>query len=256
MLADLDDLTVSQFLAARAAKLSPYSVERERCGLLALWRLAADRRLVDTRPCVQAELLPERTPRAFTLDELRRLYAAASAMPGNVGTVPAGIFWAALTIALFETGERVAAMIRAPRAGWTAPFLRVPAEIRKGRRRERIYELSADASRLVAGAAQHQAENLFHWPSHIGTLYNRWSAITERAGIAGGREIRFHALRRSCASHLTAGAGIAAAVEQLGHGSETITRRSYIDPRIASAGRVRPLDVLPRIASPKPEPAP
>lgn len=245
VLEDFDDLTVSQYLSHRGAKLSPYSVERERSGLLALWRLAADRRLVDNRPCVQAELLPERTPRAFTVAELERLYESAQAEPGYIGPVKAAVFFAALVVALFETGERVAAMLAAPKSGWTPPFMRIPAGLRKGRRTERIYELSPDAGQLVDQARQHDAATLFLWPYDNATLYNRWKRITKRAGLGTGREVKFHAVRRSTASHLAAAGGDATAY--LGHSSDRITRKSYLDPRIVGAAGIKPIDALPRL---------
>jgi site-specific recombinase XerD len=250
-LEDFDDLTVSQFLAHRGAKLSPYSVERERSGLLALWRLAADRRLVDTRPCVQAELLPERTPRAFTVAELERLYAAAEDTPGWIGPVAAGAFWPAVLMALYESGERIEAMLHVPKSCYTAPFLRVPASVRKGKRTERIYEFSADTCRLVEIAARHDAATLFLWPMDPSGIYNHFHKITGRAGLGTGRDVMFHCLRRTTASHLAAATGsVDAATKYLGHSSDRVTRRSYIDPRIVGAGGVKPIDALPRIRPP------
>lgn len=78
MLDDLDDLIVSQWLAAMAEKKSPNSVARERSGILALWNLAQGRGLVRLRPTVAPELVPQSIPRAFTEDELaaRRLRPA------------------------------------------------------------------------------------------------------------------------------------------------------------------------------------
>ena len=247
VLEDFDDLTVSQFLAHRGDKLSPYSVERERSGLLALWRLAADRRLVDTRPCVQAELLPERTPRAFSVAELERLYESAQAEPGYIGPVKAAAFFAALVVALFETGERVAAMLAAPKSGWTPPFMKIPAGLRKGRRTERVYELSPECVQLVDQAARHDAETLFLWPLDNATLYHRWARITKRAGLGTGRETKFHAIRKSTASHIAAAGGDACAA--MGHGSERTTRRHYLDPRIVSVGRPKMIDSLPKIGA-------
>jgi integrase len=250
-LEDFDDLTVSQFLSHRGATLSPYSVERERSGLLALWRLAADRRLVDLRPCVQAELLPERIPRAFTVAELERLYAAAEDTPGWIGPVAAGAFWTAAIMALYESGERIEAMLNAPKSGYTAPFLRVPASIRKGKRTPRIYEFSADTCRLVEIAAKHDAATLFLWPMDPSGIYNHFHKITHRAGLGSGRDVMFHCIRRTTASHLAAATGsVDAATAYLGHSSDRITRRSYIDPRIVGAAGVKPLDALPRIRPP------
>ena len=77
VLEDLDDLVVSQWLTAMAGKKSPNSVARERSGILALWNLAQGRGLVKLRPTVAPELIPQKTPRAFTADELARLAASA-----------------------------------------------------------------------------------------------------------------------------------------------------------------------------------
>ena len=250
VLADFDDLTVSQYLTERGRHLSPYSVERERSGLLAMWRLAADRRLVDTRPCVQAELLPERTPRAFTVDELGRLFDSCQAEKGYIGPIPAGVFFVALAAALYESGERVAAMLATPRECWAAPFLRVPAGIRKGRRVERIYELTTDTAALVDTVAKHPHATVFHWPHDSSMIYYHWERITRRAGLGGGRDTKFHCLRRTTASHLAAACGVDAATRYLSHSSDRVTRRSYIDPRIVGAAGVKPIDALPKIRRP------
>ena len=248
-LADLDDLTVSQYLSHRGAKLSPYSVERERSGLLALWRLAADRRLVDTRPCVQAELLPERTPRAFTVPELEALYAAAESTPGYIGPVKASAWWPAVIMTLYESGERIEAALHIPRECYSAPFLRVPAGIRKGRRVERVFELTAATCQLVDVAATHGEAPLFFWPMDPSGIYNHFKKITARAGLGSGRDVMFHCIRRTTASHLHAAGGDATAY--LGHSSDKITRKSYLDPRIVNAGGVKPIDALPKIRPPE-----
>jgi integrase len=60
-----------------------------------------------------------------------------------------------------------------------------------------------------------------------------------------GRRIGFHAIRRSAASHYAAAGGDA--VEMLDHSSPSITKRWYLDPRLADRGS-RPCDVLPAIA--------
>jgi integrase len=244
-LIDLEDLAVCQFLAARGATLSPYSVERERCGLLALWRLAADRRLVECRPCVRASALPDRTPRAFTMPELDRLLAAAAAEPGYIGPFPAGRWFSALILTLYESGERVAAVLGTPLECWQSPYLRVPAIVRKGRRRERLYELSpTTAAEVSMVAASSTTGMVFGWPYAPGTIYGRYGRITARAGFGSGREFKFHALRRTTASHLAA-AGVDATA-YLGHSSDRITRRSYLDPRITGASGCKPIDALPR----------
>lgn len=250
-LEDLDDLVVSQYLAARAEQLQPNSLARERSGLLALWNLAQARGLVRLRPLVAPEIIPERTPRAFTAEELTRLWRACGAVPGWVGPIPAGVWWQALCGTLFYSGERITAILRAERANWSRPWLVVPAAARKGRRVGAAYQLPDHVADLVDRVAGHDRTRLFLWEQTDTALRNRWKKITKAAGLGDGPEVAFHALRRSFASHLKAAGGDPR--EGLGHSSERVTRR-YLDPRITQAGRPGPADLLPRIWLPD-EPA-
>ena len=107
VLDDLEDLVVSQWLTAMAVTKSPNSVARERSGVLAIWNLAQGRGLVRLRPTVAPELVPQGTPRAFTVDELARLAESAKLAYGWVGPVPARVFFPALIDALsFATVAR------------------------------------------------------------------------------------------------------------------------------------------------------
>ena len=243
-LRDFDDLTVSQFLTARASKLSPNSVARERSGLLALWNLAQARALVRLRPLVAPELIPEQTPRAFTADELSRLWASCGQVRGYVGPIPAPVWFQALLGVLFYTGERITALLRAEKANWSRPWLAIPAEARKGSRKPATYALPDHVADLVDQVSKHDQPVLFFWPACDTALRERWKVITRRAGLGDGPEVQFHALRRSFASHLSAAGGNAR--EALQHSSEKVTRR-YLDPRITQAGQPAPWQLLPRI---------
>jgi integrase len=243
-LEDFDDLTVSQFLAVRAAKLSPNSVARERSGLLALWNLAQARGLLRLRPLVAPELIPEQTPRAFTADELGRLWTSCGQVRGWVGPVPAPVWFQALLGVLFYSGERITAVLRVEKAGWQRPWLAVPAEARKGSRKPATYQLPDHVADLVDQVSRHDQPEIFFWPASDTALRARWKVITRRAGIGDGPEVQFHALRRSFASHVQAAGG--SARDALGHSSEKVTRR-YLDPRITQAGQPAPWQLLPRI---------
>lgn len=248
LLTDLDDLVVSQWLTAMAAKKSPNSVARERSGILALWNLAQGRGLVKLRPTVAPELIPQRTPRAFTTDELTRLAEAAKHSRGWIGPVPASTFFRALIAVGLETGERINAMLQTPKHCWQRPTLTVPAGVRKGRQQERVYELSPEACDLVDAVTKHDGPTVFWWIASGTALRKRWKTITRRAGLGDGRDVQFHALRRSTASHLAA-AGLDATAF-LGHSSDRITRRSYLDPRVVDATRPKAWQQLPRIFRP------
>lgn len=252
VLDDLDDLVVSQWLTAMAEKKSPNSVARERSGLLALWNLAQGRGLVKLRPTVAPELVPQGTPRAFTTDELARLADSARYSYGWVGPVPASTFFQALIAVGLETGERISAILHTPRHCWQRPTLMVPASIRKGGRQERVYELSPEACDLVDQVCRHTGPTVFWWVASGTALRKRWKTITRRAGLGDGRDVQFHALRRSTASHLAA-AGLDATA-YLGHSTDRITRRSYLDPRVVDAARPKAWQQLPRVFRPDPEP--
>lgn len=252
LLDDLDDLVVSQYLAARGAKLAPNSVARERSGLLALWNLAQARGLVRLRPCVAPELVPEATPRAFTTEELERLAAAAGQASGWIGPIPASTFFRALIAVALETGERINAILSTPRHCWNRPTLVVPARVRKGGKIERVYELSPEGSTLVGQVSRHEGPTVFWWVHSDTALRKRWKTITRRAGLGEGREVQFHALRRSTASHLAA-AGLDATA-YLGHSTDRITRRSYLDPRVVDASRPKAWQQLPRVFRQEDEP--
>lgn len=247
-LGDLDDLVVSQWLTAMAARKSPNSVARERSGILALWNLAQGRGLVRLRPTVAPELIPQQVPRAFTSDELARLAESAGMASGWVGPVPASTFFRALIAVGLETGERINAILNTPRHCWNRPTLTVPAAVRKGKRQERVYELSPEASGLVDHVAAHEGPTVFWWVASDTALRKRWKVITRRANLGDGREVQFHALRRSTASHLAA-AGLDATAF-LGHSSDRITRRSYLDPRVVDASRPKAWAQLPRVFKP------
>jgi integrase len=190
-------------------------------------------------------VLPEREPRAFTVPELESLFAAAEATPGWIGPVRAAAWWPALIMTLFESGERIHAVLSTPRECYERPFLRVPAGVRKFRRKEQIYEFSGATCDLIDIAAKHDGPALFMWVLDPSSLYLHWAKITARAGLGKGRLVCFHAIRKSTASHIEAAGGDSC--RAMNHGSERTTRKHYLDPRIAYAGRPKMIDSLPRI---------
>jgi len=239
---DLTDLTISRFLEYRASIRSPYTAEKERTQLLSLWRFAADRGLLRERPCVPPAPLPERIPTAWTVEQLQGLMRAASATRGYVGGVPAGVWYAALLSVLWETAERIGAILACQPGDFLAPVLTVRAEYRKGGRRDRVYRLSDETCRLVLKACG--PLHLFEWPQNHGYLWKKYKDVVARAGLGHDRKCGFHQLRRSAASHYAALGGDP--VKLLDHSSPRITQRWYLDRRLTD--REPPAcDVLPRI---------
>lgn len=244
---DLTDLTLSQYLDHRAAHRSPYTAEKERSQLCSLWRFAADRGIVATRPEVPPSPLPDRIPRAWTLGELGAIYRSAAATRGMVGFVPAGVWYAALVSVLWESAERIGAVLECRPDDFDGSCLYVRAEYRKGGKRDRVYRLSSRTCGLLTQARG--SRRLLEWPRSRTLLWSKYADVVARAGLGRGRHMSFHALRRSAASHYAARGGDP--VQLLDHSSPRITHRWYLDRRMTDRGPA-PCDVLPGLESDMP----
>lgn len=242
---DLSELVLSRYLEHRAATRSPYTSEKERSQLCSLWRFAADRSIVPTRPAVPPAPLPDRVPRAWTLEELGAISRAAAATRGYVGSVPSGVWFSALVSVLWETAERIGAVLACVPGDFDGTNLHVRAEYRKGGKRDRVYRLSDRTRVLLSKAAGER--RLLEWCRSPTLLWKHYADVVARAGLGKGRHLSFHALRRSAASHYAARGGDP--VQLLDHSSPRITHRWYLDRRLTDRGPA-PCDVLPSIEPP------
>lgn len=231
-LADFDDDTISRLIGWMMERgRSPYTANKERSQLLAIWRFAARKKFLDHWPDVEPEIQPERVPRAWTGDELDRLFAACIETPGRIGNVSAGLWWYGLHLCGWDTGERITA-IRSIRWDWInmeTGRVAVPAEVRKGKRADRVYWLHAETLAVLRRIELPRREEVFPWPYHPTYIYRKYAKVQERAKLPIGREFRFHCLRKSVASH-----GKVAGLdpqELMGH-IDGRTTKKYLDPAI------------------------
>ena len=241
----LDELILARYLEYRAAYVSPYTAEKERCQLMALARLAWERRVqgMERMPTCPPAVLPDRVPTAWSTDEIRRLFAAAGNAKGKVAKIPAGEFFPALVQTCFETGERIGALMATPARDYQRPSLMVQPEARKGGRRGRVYSLSPDLCDRLDRLASYGYEQLFPWPQSATHIYHRLRAILKAAGLSRKRA-GFHQIRRTAVSHIAAAGGDPVAFA--GHSSPAVTKRWYLDPRMAEHGP-KPHELLPRL---------
>lgn len=248
----LDELLLARYLEERSKTHSPYTAEKERTQLMALARLANERRLIDRIPTCPPGVLPDKVPTAWSADELRRLLAAAGSVRGLVSGVPAAEWFPAVISVAWETGERIGALLQTKRADYRRPMLTVPAEARKGRRRGRVYQLSGGTCDRLDALAASGSDLLLPWDKCYTYLWARLRDILKAAGLSGKR-LGFHQVRRSAISHIAA-AG-ADPVAFAGHSNPATTKRWYIDPRMTDRGPA-PHELLPRIDQPHPNNAP
>lgn len=230
-LSDFTDETVSAHLAHLVElERSPYSVNKERSQLLAMWSFAARKRMVDNFPDVQPEITPKRVPVAWLEQDLRRLMEACAEVPGELAGIPAALWWIALHRLAWNTAERISAILSLTWDSLSSDgWLTIPAEVRKGKREDKLFRLGEDTLSALEAIRHPLRSKIFPWPYSVTYLWRRYTKILKRAGLPTDARSKFHRLRRSAATYYELAGG--SAMDLLGH-SHRETAKLYLDPRI------------------------
>jgi integrase len=178
--------------------------------------------------------------------ELQKIVLAAKAMPGDIGGVPARIFWPALILTCYQSAERIGAIMSLEKSDYSRPRVFVRAEVRKAGKRDKWYKFSDSLCDLLDILADSNKKDpkLFVWKGPPTYLWGRFGAIVRAAGLSCGRRDKFHKLRRSAATHYASLGHDATAL--LDHSSPKITKRFYLDVTQLKTGP-DPSEVLPDI---------
>ena len=246
---ELTDLVVADYLESRAgAGLSPFTVEKERCQILALWRFAADRNLIASRPCCPPAPLPLASPLAWSMDDMKRVVYAASEAHGLVGRVQAGVWWKGLVCFAFETGERIGAIMLAKKTSVSGRSVMIDASDRKGGQSARVHFISEPTLAIVQKImSESVGDKIFNWDRDPTSLWGIFKKIVAAAHVPVGDRSSFHQIRRTAASWLKASGGNP--VEFLGHSSPKICAKYYLDPRICSPNDRHACDIMPSLST-------
>ena len=109
---DLTDETIGGLLCWYLERgLSPYTVNRRRSYLIAFWTWCAKKQLTSEWPNLGKIPEPQRTPRAWTISQLARLFTSCDCELGTSGGVPARYWWRAIHEVWWATGERTEATL-------------------------------------------------------------------------------------------------------------------------------------------------
>lgn len=240
--ADLTDLQVQRFAAARKVSTSASTAKKDRTHLTALANLAAKKRMLAEFLALPPMRAPGRAPRAYTAVEVAKLIRAARALPGLVGTVRRGIWWASLLRSLWETGERIGAHreLRWGDVDLDGLWITFTAEGRKGHTRDlrrRISPELADWLRTFAGS---ERSPVWLWPGYETSLWTSFSRLCKRQGITARG---FHGFRKASATYVAAAGGDASA--HLDHSDPRLAKRHYLDESILPGQSA--LDYLPKL---------
>ncbi len=237
IVADLTNDSISALLAHLRGRGLAAKTANERAGrILALWRWLYERRKVNTLPLDQQLPEPRKIPQAWTHAELDSLVKACGLAPGMIAGVPASWWWLSLHYALWDSGERIGALIQS-RWEWLSKdeqgrtWLTIPAEVRKSQTEDRTYQLSTDSANWLDTIRRPNRDVIWPWPYAESYLWIAYRRLRKRAGLPDDRRSSFHRMRRSVASHFEAAGGNATVL--LGHSDRKLTVTSYLDPKIA-----------------------
>ena len=80
--------------------------------LLAFWRWCARKKLVDEWPDVDLMDVPDTMPCTWSKEQLAALFEAATNQTGDIGGVDASLWWRAIHLFWWDTGERTGAVLQ------------------------------------------------------------------------------------------------------------------------------------------------
>ena len=253
---DLSDLVVARFLRARAQQgnhrkglLSPASVAKDSAHIRTVWNWCARKRMKRANgellefPDYARPRVPRPRPVAYTVEELQTLINAARHRKGYiVEGVPAAWYWPTKIMAMFQSGERIGAIlaIRWSEVDLERCSLTFLAATRKGHRETITRAISPELARML-GLMKRPPDSLV-WPWLEGRkMMSAYGSLKVLCRTAGVPYHPFHSIRKSTASYMKR-AGKSAKT-QLGHSSEEMAETHYYDDRIV--GIESALDYLP-----------
>ena len=237
----LAEMPVARFLAARLRDRSPATAKKDSAQLRALWEFAARRGFVNQFPLLRPIHVPERVPSAWTTEEMEALLESARLHPGTVSGAPAGLYFTALILMCYETGERISAVLSLRWDDVRGGLVTFRAETRKMQTRDIVRGISPVVIEALE-KIRREGGLVFPWDRCKANLWRHMGLILKRAKLPCDRKSKFHRLRKTCASYAAA-AGIDP--QRLLDHSNPATTRAYLDPRIVQTRQA--CDVLPKV---------
>jgi integrase len=258
---DLDDLTAARFLRWRGTTvhsqcrglISPASLAKDSAHLRSLWTWLAKKRWKKHNgellefPDYARPRVPKPVPKAYKAEELAKLVEAARHRKGLVAGKPAAWYWTTKLQAMFQTGERIGAVLelRWGQVDLERNTLTFLAATRKGHRETKTCPITPALCKMIATQKGANGERVWPWFDDRKML-SCYASLRVLCRCAGVPYKPFHAIRKATASYLKR-AGISAK-KQLGHSSEEMAENHYYDEEIT--GRESNLGYLPDIDRP------
>lgn len=247
-IAELTDEMLCNFLAARQqAGRSAATINSNRSKLLSLWNCAWRKRLHPEQPRdVPRRREPQRTPQAWTDEEVSRLVDYTFRLNGTIDGLQRRYYWSSLILVIWNTAARVGAVrgVTPDRCDLSGGFIHLRAEEQK-QNADQLFRLSESTVKTIRRIYDTSRPLIWPWPYCHRQFWVHFRRLVERAGLTAGKtHDLFHKLRRSSLSYVAAH-DLELARQQAGHSTSRLTLRSYIDPRIAH--QRSGVDVLPKL---------
>jgi len=222
---DLEDDLVNRWLASLLDDgLARPSVKGHRGNLLSLWRCAFERELVRLPPRrVRKIKCPRTLPEAWEIQQLQSLLTEAEKMPGCFRYVP--LSWAeylrALILVAWDSGLRLGDLLtlRFDQVGTDGSLI-----VRQNKTGESILRKLRPETMAAVQATERARRELIFGFVHSRQVMTVFKRLVKLAGLRGGTR----KIRKSGASHVPR----EEAKDYLGHLSDHLARRHYIDPRL------------------------
>jgi integrase len=235
MLSDLTEDSIAGVLFWTLERgRSPDTANKDAGQLMAIATFAFKKGYLSELPEIELATIPKRIPRAWLLEDLNLLFLSAEQEQGKIGGVRADLWWKAILLTCFFTGERIGAVMLMAwdRVDLERGWIHVPAEDRKGNREDKAFPIPPDLIKAYQLIRSPHRELVFPWHYSATYIYRKYDKILERAGLPTDRKSKFHRIRKSTASYYKAAGGDA--TELLGHADPKTTKR-YLDPRICGS---------------------
>lgn len=243
---DAQQSKILRHLRAVLFRLGPGDARRPGKGLLSVAPYLAIPAAKQTRKAVKPP---------FSLAEARRIYAAADDLAGDVGALPAPVFWRRLLAILFYTGLRIGTVwnLRGSMLKHADGhlWLDVPAAAVSKTEKPILKFVHPFLAALLPAVGPD--EPLIAWPHVYSWLRTRHLQLQTAAGLGAAQRLSPHAWRRTHATEISmlgCDRALAAAATALDHADGQTTRDHYVDPAkldAAFVAKLPPLAVKPPV---------
>ncbi len=223
-----DEDRVTEFMEWFSVGRKPATIATQRSQMVALLSYAHRRGLIAIVPDIPRVPQLYRAPNSYTVEEVDRLVKAARDASGEICGIPASFYWVANFLIVYDTGVRTRALwaIELPHLRLDVPVIVFPPENMKNRKGQ-ILRVAPSTAKIIMRTLAVPRRRLFpeHWCE--ATRYRKAKVFFEAAGLPYGRHDLYQRLRRTNGTMTHAKGGDATA--QLGHSSDAVTRRHYLD---------------------------